>query len=244
MNRDRLLTVAIAGAIAVVLALGWFVGVSPVLSQAAAANDQRTSISASNQTSRESIVVLKQKYAGIDTLTQRLDGLTTSVPTDADIPLFLRELDSLSNQNSVGLTNVTVTDAAKYVAPAAPVVASGNAGAGGATPTPTPSASAGATPNAPVVPAGAAGRLVLIPVHIAVTGSYNNIMTFVGGLQSGPRLYLLSALAVTGTVSDLANYSGDLTGFVYALPLPEGVASLASNVTSSPSATSSPTPAP
>lgn len=253
MNRGRLLTIALAGAIALVLVLGWFIGVSPVLAQAASADAQRVAIATSNQASQASIVVLKEKFAGITALEKKLDGLTTSVPTDANIPLFLRELDTLSTQNSVGLTNVVVSEATKYVVPAAPVAAAGGTAPGGATPTPTPtpSASAGATANtAPAVPAGAAGRLVLIPVNITVTGTYNDIMAFVGGLQSGPRLYLLSALAVTGTVTDPASYSGDITGYVYALPLPQGVVSLADNVTSDPTpspstpATPSPTPTP
>jgi Tfp pilus assembly protein PilO len=242
VNRDRLYALAIGGGIVVVLVLGWVIGVSPVLAQAASADAQRSSIAASNLASQASIGVLKTKFARIDALTHELSALSTSVPSDAAIPVFLRELDALSNENSVGLSNVVVNEAVNYVVPAA-TPAPGAAGAApAASPSPSPSASAGAAPAAPAVPAGAAGRLVLIPVKITVTGTYGDIMAFVGGLQSGERLYLISTLSVTGTVEQPAAYSGDLTGYVYALPLPKGVVSLADSVTPATAPSASPTP--
>jgi Tfp pilus assembly protein PilO len=240
MDRDRLLTISISGAIVVVLVLGWVVGVSPVLAQAASADAERSALAASNQASQASIAVLRTKFADIDKLTHALDVLDGSIPTEADIPVFLRELDTLSNQNSVGLTNLIVSEATHYVAPPEPEAATG-AATGTSTPTPSPSPTpSSTTPTEPVVPAGAAGRLVLIPVKITVSGSYNDIMAFVGGLQTGPRLYLISTLGVTGTVDDPEAYVGDLSGFVYALPLPTGATSLVdSTSTPSPSATPS-----
>jgi Tfp pilus assembly protein PilO len=241
MDRDRLLTISLSGAIVVVLALGWVVGVSPVLAQAASADAERSALAASNQASQASIAVLKTKFAGIDKLTQELDVLNDSMPADANIPIFLRELDTLSNQNSVGLTNVLVSEATRYVPPVDTTEAATGSPGSTATPTPSPSPSpSSTTPTEPVVPAGAAGRLVLIPVKITVSGTYDDIMAFVGGLQTGPRLYLISTLAVTGTVDEPADYVGDLTGFVYALPLPLGGASLADSASPTPSPTPSP----
>jgi len=240
MNRHKLLTIAIAGGIVIVLALGWAIGVSPVLAQAASADAQRSSIATSNQASQASIVVLKAKFAGIGALSKKLGDLTDSIPTDANIPAFLRELDGLSNSNSVGLSGVVVSDATHYVPPA-PVVPTPASSVSTPSPSPTPSPSS-TTPatTGPVVPAGATGRLVLIPVKITVSGTYNDIMAFAGGLQSGPRLYLISTLTVTGSVDQPSQYTGGLSGYVYALPLPTGVKSLAESAAPSPSATPTP----
>ncbi len=247
MNRDRLWVIGLGAAIVVVAALGYVVGISPIVAQASAADSQRTSIAAANDASEARLVSLKAQYAGIAKLQAQLKVLTGSIPVDAEMPVFLRELNALSNQYQVSLKSVGVSVAQNYASPTAPA-AKPPAGSA-ATPSPTPTPSAGAPATTPPAPSGPASRLILIPVAISISGSYSNLMAFVGGLQSGDRLYLLTGLS-TSSAADPAHYSADITGYVYALPPVGGTVAKGATPSAtanpapsgSPTATGSPTP--
>jgi len=246
MNIDRIWIIGISGAIFIVGVLGWLLGISPVVAQAGIADQERASISAANQASEAKIAVLKKQFASVDKLQTQLDELGVSIPADPNLALFLREIDSLTNQYQVSLTNVNVSSALKYVpvVVAAPV-ASGTTGSSTPTPTPSPSpsasAGAGATP-APPVDAGPGGRLLVIPVKIDFIGTYANVMNLIGALQTGDRLYLMTDVVVkSSSTSGSTNFQANLTGHVYALPSAASAASAAARA-ASPGASTIPTP--
>ncbi|MET4780454.1 hypothetical protein [Glaciihabitans sp. UYNi722] len=216
MNRDRIITLGIIGAIVVVGVLGWFIGASPILSQASAADDQRSSLLSVNDINQSKITLLKKQFAAINTVQKDLDTLRTSVPSDEDMAVFLREINTYGSQFGVSLTSVTVSDAAKYVAPAAPVTVPTPAASNAPTPTPTPTPTgSAATPATPTVPSS---KLVVIPVTIVVSGTYANVMSFAGAIQGGPRLFLVSTLTTT---SGEKGFTGSIVGTAYALPAPD-----------------------
>jgi Tfp pilus assembly protein PilO len=246
MNIDRIWTIGISGAILIVGVLGWLLGVSPVVAQASAADQQRASIFDSNQASEAKIEVLKKQFAHVGTLQTELDSLATSIPGESNLALFLREIDTLTNQYQVSLKDVSVSSAQKYV-PAVVVapVATGTTGTSTPTPTPSPSASAGATVPAPVVPAGPGARLLVVPVKISFSGSYENVMNLVGALQTGDRLYLVTDLVVkASSASGSSDFQADITGNVYALPSAAGAVVATSTVTHTPTPTPTATPTP
>lgn len=244
MNRDRLWMIALSGLIAVVAVFGFLVGISPIVAEAASADSQRATITSSNDASQTRIALLKVQYEGIGKLQTQLTSLSSAIPLGADMPVFLRELNSLSNQYGVALTNVGVSDAQKYVVPAAAAPSASGGSPASATPTPTPSPSEGVVAAAkPPVPSGPSARLLLIPVRISVSGAYADVMAFVGGLQSGERLYLLADLSTSVAGSGGNSYSVDISGNVFALPAAGGgAASLTQSATPSNSLASNPTP--
>ena len=254
MNKDRLWIFGLTAAILVVAGLGYVLGVSPILSNAAAADEQRASIASTNSASEARIAVLKKQFENIGSLQEELAGLTGSVPIDGDMPVFLAEINTLTTQNAVQLTNVNVSDATKYVPPvAAAVPASSDTATGTPTPTPSPSTTTGTTTPTPMpVVMGPAGRLVLIPVKISVKGNYGKVMAFVAAIQGGPRLFLSNTLDVAIDSTNATLFTADINGYVYALPLAPGAVSVAAagsstaavSSTSVPSATPTPMPTP
>lgn len=238
MTNNRIFNLLIGLGIAVVLLLGWFLGVSPILDQVSAANLQTQGLESANTASAGRLATLKKQFAKITTLQNDLLKLQESIPIDADIPDFLAEINSLSAANGVSLTSLAVNDALAYVAPGAVVQtapdnsvgdsANGASGATLAAPTPAPK-----------------GGLVAIPVKVTVTGPYAQVMAFVGALQKGTRLLFVGNLSVIASTTD-SSFSGEIDGNIYALPLPAGVTADSlkpgSPTTVTPTPTATPTP--
>jgi Tfp pilus assembly protein PilO len=231
MSNNRLVNLLIGLGIVVVLLLGWFFGVSPLLEQVNAANVQTDNLRSGNLASEAKLANLKKQYANIGPLQEKLEKLQESIPVDADISGFLAEINTLSAAAGVTLTNLTVNDAAEYVAPGT-TVAPANPD-----PNATPAAPDSGTVATPAAPDPSTG-LVAIPIKVIVSGPYANVMAFVGALQSGTRLLYASKLTVVASTSD-PSFSGQIDGNIYALPLPAGVTPLPS-----PTATPTPTPSP
>jgi hypothetical protein len=106
---------------AVVLLMGWTLGVSPLLSQASDADSQAASINESNQAAEAKVAALRTKSVQLPAMQAELLGLRSSIPTGADMSVFLKEINQLCAEHHVTLTNVAVTDALIPVAPVAPV---------------------------------------------------------------------------------------------------------------------------
>ena len=233
MNKNRLWLIGIGAAIVLVLVGGWFVGVSPILSQTSAASAQLASTDAVNSASSSRLSTLKANFSRIDDLKSQLKELSASVPDAADSAVFLREIDALTSAHSVQLQSVTLQNGTTFVPPVAPAAASSTTSTDSSatpSPTPSPSASASASPVVPAV-AGPAARLVLIPTQISVSGTYDNVMAFVGGVQAGERLYLVSNVTVTSD-STSGGFTAALTGWIYALPSATDTAQAATGSTS------------
>ncbi|MET4703597.1 hypothetical protein [Frigoribacterium sp. UYMn621] len=232
MNRDRILTLAIVGAIALVGVLGWLVGVSPILSQVASADDDRASISLANDANATRLIALKKQFENISDTQSKLDGLRASIPATADMSVFLRTIKEYGDAQGITLKSVEVSGVTAYAAPvaAAPVAQAGTAPAT-PSPSPSPSATAGGTAAPAPVPAGPANGLYVVPIKVSVTGTYAQVMAFAGQLQTGPRLFLVTNLALSSVDGE---FTGDLTGNVYALPAPAPVAAAAAATATTP----------
>lgn len=246
VNRNRLWLIALGAGIVAVLAGGWFVGVDPVLTQVSDANSQRIATIDANSAAQQKIDSLRTEFANIEALKSQLHALAESVPSTADNAVFLREIDSLTSFSGVKLQSVTLAVPIAYTPPvtAAPVPTSGAGTASSSSPSPSPRASgtaSAATTNP--TSAGPLGRLVLIPTQISVVGSYANVMEFVGGVQTGARQYLASAMNLSKNSSTGA-FTAALTGWIYALPSTAQAAAVAESPMSSRTATPSPTSTP
>ena len=211
MDKNRLWTLGTTGAIVVVALAGWFLGIAPIAEQATAASVQRDSMVLSNSTGQARVTALRAQFDHIGALRKKFTDLTESVPQSADIQAFLRELNMLTVANNVILGTVTIGDAQTYEAAVAAVPAPG------ATPAPA-AGSVAAGSAAPVAASGPATRLVQIPIAISITGTYSDVMQFVGGVQNGKRLYYASNVNLVGAGDRSAQFTGTITGLIFVLP--------------------------
>ena len=216
MSKNRLLTLGLSAAIVIVAVFGYILGVSPILAQISAAEQQLSTVTSSNQSTQSRNTVLKSQFSDMASLTAELSKLNVSIPLGADMPVFLREINTLIDKTGVVLGTVTVSAGEIYKSPD---VATATTAPTVVTPSPSPSPSAGPpAPIAPAAPAGPSSRLTLIPVQISVNGGYSAVMAFVGSVQSGERLYLVKTVTVSSTPEKPDAFTATVIGFVYALP--------------------------
>lgn len=181
-----------------VLALGWFVGVSPKLDEMTLANTQRADVDARNVAQEQAIEVLKKQFENIETLKQDLTELQWAVPPGDDLSTFLGQLHDLESSSGVTLTRFAASDGQKYVA----------------------------APGAITNPLITSVNFVPITIDLTAVGTREQVLKFVNDLQYGKRLFLISKITVAQDESDkidvegqpeVSKYTGTITGFVYVL---------------------------
>ncbi len=216
MSKNRLWTLGLSAAIVVVAVFGYILGVSPILAQTSAAEQQLSSVTTTNTSTQSRNAVLKSQFSNMASLRADLSKLNASIPLGAEMPVFLREINGLIDKAGVVLGTVTVSAGELYKSPDAAAAAPASTAV---TPSPSPSPSAGTSaPVAPAAPAGPSSRLTLIPVQISVNGGYDAVMAFVGSVQTGERLYLVKSVAVSSSPEKPDAFVATVIGFVYALP--------------------------
>jgi Tfp pilus assembly protein PilO len=206
VDRNRMFLIAAALTGVVVIVLGFLVGVQPQLSATTAAGEQQANVEAQNAALRQSLTQLEEDNAELPTLKSELGTLTTSVPSQAALSSFLTELDQLADASGTTITGFTSSDAVSYepvgsdaaATDAATPDASADAPADGATAAPA----APALPTAPELvtdPLVTAANFSSIPLTVSIQGSYAQARDFLGKLQGGSRLFLVTAFASTGS---------------------------------------------
>lgn len=210
MTKSRMWVLGSIVAIVVIVAAGWFIGVSPQLAVATSASNDRSNVMAANARNEILLAKLKRDYENIDALKNQVLTLQKSVPTSADISSFVTELNTLANARKVTLKSINVSDAKPY------------------TPATQAAAKAGAS-DPQTNPKITSTNFVVIPVQIGITGDYTKVLDFVNDVQQGQRLFLVSALSSMGAtnskgVKGSPTMSGgsqkvdsSITGFIYVL---------------------------
>ena len=203
MDKNRLWIIGSVLLMAVVLSLGWFIGVAPQLAAVATADAQRAQVQTLNAQHQATLAQLKRDFAHLSVLKGQLADLSRSVPADSAMSAFVDEVNALAATTGVTVTGVSVADAKPY-APVAPPAASGGATPTG-TPSPSPSSPA-ATPTPTPSPTAVAGMPPItsseldsknfssLAITLDVAGSYDQVLSFVDGIQSGERLFLVSGI--------------------------------------------------
>ncbi len=232
MDKNRLWIIGSVLAMVIIVALGWFLGIAPQLAGAAAADTQRAGVEAVNAQHRAELARLKRDFSHLGTLNGQLASLSESVPSDSAMPAFVNEINAVASATGVTVTGFSVADAKPY----APVQPPGAAAPASSSATPSPSASPAATPTPSPVPAPVAGmppvtspkltaaNFSSLAVTLLVQGDYQQILSFVNGLQEGKRLFLVDGITTTaapppsGTSSSKAATGSDkasISGLVY-----------------------------
>lgn len=224
MGVNRIWTIGSVVVMAVVLAAGWFLGIQPQLAAADAANQARIQVQSQNATSQAVLAQLKKDYQNIDQVKQQLASLRQKVPTQVDASGFVTELNGLAGLYQVTLKSISVGDAKPYTPPVAPPTPAPSR-------SPAPSGTPGTAAKAPGVigatnPLITSANFIVIPVQLTVTGSYGNVLDFVSGLQTGQRLFLVSAFssgastvagAPSTNVTTVGTVDSTVGGFMYVL---------------------------
>ena len=216
MNNNRLISLGlVAGSLAILL-LGWFLGVSPILDQAAAANSQRDTAAASNVALEARTAALKDQFDNLSELEDELGPLSASVPFDGDVSAFLDRINALGDQIGVSLDSLTV-GSAEVVTAGEAVDPTAEAPATDAAPTTEGTATEDPATPAEPAPADTSTGLVSIPVTVVVKGGYPQTLAFLGALQNDSRLFLMKTVGVNG-LTDGTPFTGTFDGWIFALP--------------------------
>lgn len=203
MTRNRLNMLLAVVAMVVVALAGFFLGVQPHLAQAASDRTDQVSVDATNRTTAAELARLKDRAKSLPAMKAELAELTTSVPSSANMSSFYGAVDGVAARAGVKVSAITTSDAVAYTAPVAASTAAGTEDSSAsatdeatdeATPEPTAASTGAAT--APVTdPAISAANFSAIPVSVSVDGSFDQALSFVGGMQDGARLFLVTTVS-------------------------------------------------
>jgi Tfp pilus assembly protein PilO len=221
MTGRRLRLIGTALAVVAVVALAWLLGVGPLLGQAAAPETQLVATNAVNDAQAARLAALAADARNLAELQAQVRTSDAALPADPQLATFFQELGDLQRRYAVTVTSYTGAAAvaagatgAAATAPAASPAATGASPTPAPTATPAPATTAAPATGAAVTPVGGLSR---IPMELQVTGSYKHLVAFLGGLQSGPRLFLVDRVAITSG-ADAAGFTAAVSGAVYVLP--------------------------
>ncbi len=224
----------------VIMAMAWFLLVSPVLASADETRAQTEQTEQQNEILRTKVEKLKADFAHLEEYKAELADLQKGIPTTVSMSAYLRQLNDVAAAYGVVVTQITPTNPQAVTlaaaAPGQPTDASGGVStevpASDPTPSPSPSAAAGAqdgadgstAPGAAAVPAG----LSAVPVSLIVIGTYQNTAAFLDGLQKTERLFLVGSFTAqaqeengqqTGRpATELGDVELTVDGFLWVLP--------------------------
>lgn len=222
MTRNRLNMLIAVLAMVVVALAGFFVGVQPHLAQAATDRDEQTSVDATNQTTAAELARLQERAKSLPALKAELAKLTASVPSSASMSSFYGSVDDVAARTGVKVSAITTSDAVAYTSPAAAAPATEDS-----TATDDPTATASAEPSAAATtattdPSISGKNFSAIPVSVSVDGSFDQALSFIGGLQDGARLFLVNTVTSSASQdstdeSATASTTWTFGGYVYVL---------------------------
>lgn len=223
MQKHRILSLASILAMLVIPLLGFLLVAQPQLDAASLADQQRADMEAQIAASAAVVAQLKADSDNLPALNDDLDALRTSIPFKVNSDSYIDGLDAIAILAGVSITGLTV-DASRAYTPAAPQVDPTAAAPDADTEGDTPDAEATEAPVPPVAdPAIVTSPLidstsfVTVPVTVTVKGEFAPILSFVEGLQSSPRLFLVSDLDIT-TEAESTTMIANIAGFIYVIP--------------------------
>ena len=238
MNANRIFFLIGGIAIVAVLALGWFLGVAPLLDEASASDAERQTVEAENTAQNAVLAQMKEQYAQLDELTLQLEELQLSVPALAQVEEFIDLTMRVAYASGTNVTSITISEGSLYGGNIVP----------GTVPPPAPASTTDTSGEsaAPVVTsaalqptAGLAANLYAIPITIVLENNPVKSAAFLKKIQRAQRLLLVNAVTLSSSPAS-SNISGYL--FVVSSGLPVIPTTPEPTETPDPNATPTPTP--
>jgi cell division septation protein DedD len=214
-----------------VIALGWFLGISPQLARASAADAERASVTTQNQVHEVELQSLKKEFANIDDLRDELDELKLALPETDQMADFISQVSALEAELGVVVTSFSVGEAVHYAsvdpvkAPEATPDTSASTAAPADPATPAPADTAAPTTTAPTTatspnPLVTPENFIAIPVGIKFIAN-GTVDEFIDGLQHGDRLFLLNHIKISAATATPGVAPGgvaaEVSGYIYVL---------------------------
>jgi Tfp pilus assembly protein PilO len=172
-------------ALLLIVAAGWFLAISPQKHKASSLGAQSAAQEQTNSGLRTKLSVLTAQMSAVPAEEASVAAVTQRIPTDPDLPGYVRALTTIAGQTGVELVSIAPAVPAA-VTVAAPVVAAAAA---------TPSASASPA-VVQAAPAAAAASLQSIAVSLTVQGGYFQIQQFTAALQRLARSTVLTSVSI------------------------------------------------
>ena len=165
-----------AGTVVIALLL-WVVLVSPQNSKLSSLQAQQTQLQTQQTSLTTKLASLKTEQQKVSTNCADLQKISTQIPSvqsptdiDAEESSFESQFNGLAAS-----TGVTLTQFSGFA----------------------PATTTSGTPAATTTPAGSTGSVVAVPTTLAVTGSYGQMLAFVNGLESFPRLFVIQKFVLS-----------------------------------------------
>ncbi len=188
---SRIWTLATVFVMILVVALGWFLGISPKLADAQRFDAERRSVEAQNDAARATIAQLEADFENIDDLRVQIEELRAEFPADAAYDTAVEELLGTLLLAGLTLQNVDINEPAPTTAATL---------AEGENPPETEINGDGVLPT---------GSLLRISVTVTVNGPLSATLAFIETLQTSPRFSIIAR----GDFSEGAGESGGATTF-------------------------------
>ena len=207
---NRIWAIGAAIVIVGILGLGYLLGVSPLLSQAAAADAQRTSVEQSNQAQLALLAQMKGDYDRLDELTEQVGALRLSIPGEVDSDVIFSYLGGIQVGTGAPVDSILIGEAQTYGMPTA------TDGTTAPATTEAPAATdAAADPAAPPATVPGVADLYTVPVTITFQAGTpaSQVLAFAGAMQNGPRLFLVTSIAREAS----SEASATITAFMFVI---------------------------
>lgn len=234
MRENRIWVIGTALLAVVIVVLGWVLAIQPQLASVNASDANRATVASTNATTALALVKLEKDFGNLSTLKTELAKLRESVPAEMDASAFVKQLNSLAQSSKVTVTSLALSDAQSYTPQAVPAPAPAKqSSATTSTSTPAPTSTTAPAVSGPITPPTtvtdpkiSAANFVTVPVQIAVTGNYQDVLAFLNALQHGSRLFLVTSFSSTKLTTSVATsdsssnpsgVTGNIGGLVYVL---------------------------
>lgn len=189
MNANRIFAIVTVLVIGAIFGLGWFLGVSPLLAQAALADADRLAVEQTNLAETAKLEQMRAIYEQVDELEVELADLRVSIPAEVDSDFIYRLFADYQAASGVVVKTITTAEAVPY----GTVTAGGDA----AVPAPAPSDGSGGTPTA-----SAPAEFYTVPLTFGFESQpVASVYAFAEQLQASPRLFLVTSIVADSTAS-------------------------------------------
>jgi hypothetical protein len=203
VNSNRIFGLATILIVGAVLVLGWVLGVSPLLAQAATADEQRMEVELTNLTETAKLTQMKAQYDRLDEIEHELAQLRISMPAEVDLDFVYGLLSGIQSGTGASVNSIQTGEALPYGAATGSEVATAVA--------------------APTVPAPSGFYTVPITITFDKVPT-DRVMAYASAMQNGPRLFLVTSVTADGAESS------SITAFMFVMhdpTAPRGAAELA-----------------
>lgn len=214
MNMSRLWTLVGVVAVLGILAGGYFLGVSPQLEAAEAADEQYEQTEVLNAGHRAELERLRALDASA--IFAEVAEARETIPADHYQHRYAAQVQALAVAAGVRVDSIAYVDAidAAAEAPSAPAAPEPDGDADAAADGGDAAVDATAAPVA--APGAAPAGMLAIGVTLSLSGSMDSLEAFTAALQAAPRITSIRTVTTEGELG--GEYTLDVDGYVFVLP--------------------------